>query len=73
MQENLKKENIKSGFYSIPVTEMTIMMITGHIGIGCGWPNPDGCATAHNRHIGLAPTVIPTTHWTSLRGLNILS
>jgi hypothetical protein len=50
MQENLRTENIKSGFYSILVIEMLIMMTTGHIGIG--WPSPDAGAMAHNRHIG---------------------
>ena len=49
MWENLKTENINSGFYSIPVIEM-LNMTTGHVGIG--WPSPDGGATAHNRHIG---------------------
>jgi len=50
MRENLKTENIRSGLYSILVTELLIMMKTEHIGIG--WPSPDGGATAHNRHIG---------------------
>jgi hypothetical protein len=48
--KNAGKLNIKSGFYSILVRKMLIMMTTGHIGIG--WPNPDGGALAHNRHTG---------------------
>jgi hypothetical protein len=45
MWENLKTENIKSGFYSILVTEM-LVMTTGHIGIG--WPSPGRGAMAHD-------------------------
>ena len=34
MQENLKTENINSAFYSTLVTEILIMISTGHTGIG---------------------------------------